>query len=147
MSKRCMIFYHKKRDTLGIPLRWGDFMNHPGNSSILIVELSKVKIHWNRILYFLGNICMCMVIKFLCLKTYMQRWKFISIAVNIIPKSFMYKYNLHGIFKKHWCMTCPKKIEYALISYQELKSCVHTPDQITSGHGTQKSVIPHSLWW
>ena len=99
MSKRCMIFYHKKRDTLGIPLRWGDFMNHPGNSSILIVELSKVKIHWEIMLSFLGIRYICMYIKN-SLETSMKRYKYISILVHIIPKSFMYKYNLQRLFQK-----------------------------------------------
>ena len=42
----------KNRDTMGLPQKWGDFINCPGNLITLMVELSKLKLHWKIILSF-----------------------------------------------------------------------------------------------
>ena len=47
-------------DTLNLTHIWGDFINYPGNITILMVELAKLKLHWNRIVSCTGIIYTCM---------------------------------------------------------------------------------------
>ena len=62
-------------DTLNLTHIWGGFINYPGNITILMVELAKLKLHWNRIVSCPGIRYVLMDIKEFYLNTFMHRYK------------------------------------------------------------------------
>ena len=64
LCEMCVCYYMKKNKyTLGMPRRWGDFINYSGNISIQMVELAKLKLCWDIIVSFPGIRYICTGIK------------------------------------------------------------------------------------